>query len=284
MISSTDFNTKFRERLGPLNDKIVNLGLVISGSFVVSNIIDEFDNPEYRTSDIDIAVGYSIEGSTKLEINSDFDRWIVSELGGLLILNSRYQEKSWKYICPKFTLNIINTGKNTSEEIVKYIEDTSDLSICMSTYDGHRVKFFPSLLKKEATITNSHLLFSTFHFTGDLADMNNTFNDFKRVFLLKRKTRQIKYIKRGFTISDVSITDFNRYNANEYFIESDNKERSIRESIKFVVGLLAEKNELTLDDILNGNFLFRFKHEVPILSIHHSLTFEDYPWAIKWMA
>lgn len=283
MISSVDFNAKFEERLGLLNEKIKELGLVISGSFVISTLLDVWKESEYSSSDIDISVGYSIEGSTQLAINSDFDRWIVSELGGLLILNSRYQTKSWKYICPHFTLNIINTGRTTSKEIVKYIEETSDLSICMSTYDGYRTRFFPSLFDRQAIVTNSHLLFSTFHFDGSVVDEEDAFKKFKSIFLLKRKTRQVKYINRGFKIAGVSITDFDRFNANEFSIEADNKERSIRESIKFVVSLISEDDTLTLNDVLKGNFLFRYKHEVPILSIHSSLTIEEYPWVAKWL-
>lgn len=280
MIQTDVYNAKFDEKLGPLANKIRENGFVLGGSSVISTIIGSDNGYEY--SDFDIYVGYECEIVDGISINSDFDRWICSELGGVLVLNSRYQDKSWKYICSKFTINIVNTRKASREEIIEYIHETSDLDICMSTYDGFHARFFESLREMKARVTNSHLLETTFEFLGDESEREAVFQRFKEVFLIKRKTRQYKYASRGFIIDGSEISSFDEYKA-KTFIQSQNlRETSIRDCLRFIAGNVSVGNTKTLADILGRAYLFQYKYETPIISIHHSLDFENYPWASKW--
>lgn len=280
MISTTVHNEKFETKLGVLINKIRDFNFVISGSFVISTILDETSG--YESSDIDLYVGYDYRLIDGVTIDSEFDRWICEILGGILVRNKNYQDKSWKYLCPDFTLNIINTRKSTKEEIIQYIIDTSDLDICMSTYDGYNCRYFPSLLAKKAKITNSHLIETTFEYVGSENDREKSFKSFSDVFIIKRKTRQYKYITRGFDIEESSLSQFDEYKA-RCFIQSQNlKESSIRECLYFIANNVNFRSNITLSDLLNGKPLFPYKYEIPVICIHFLLTYENYSWALKW--
>jgi hypothetical protein len=281
MLTVSCYNEKFEKLLGPINNEIRNKGFILGGSTVISVITDD----EYIGSDFDIYVNYSFK-KKDFNIDSDFDRWIVKELGGVLILNKHYQEKSYKYICPKFTINIIITGKTTREEIIEYIQKTSDLDICMSTYDGFNTRFIPMIFCKKGSVINSNLVEDTFETNLVGRERELCFLKFNKIFEVKRKTRCVKYIQRGFTISGCTLDIFDYHRAtifinNQYYVES-----TIRRCINFIAHQITEFgfDGKSLDDILHGSTLFPFKYEIPIICIHHELTFEFYPWARKWQS
>lgn len=280
MISTSSYNEIFKDKLGKLDKKIKETqGMVMGGSRVMSTILHEQD---YDHSDWDLYVNYPfniING--KLE--SDFDRWVVKELGGVLILNTNYQNKSCKYMCRDFVLNIISTNCNTDLEIIEYIKSTSDLDICTSTYDGFTSKFIPMLLMKKAHIINDHLRETTF-ISNDTMLNGRSKSMFQDVFDKKRSTRQVKYKLRGFEIVGNTLDEFDYKAALSHMLNQNRREDCIYDNLEFVVSTIKNYgSDFTLHDILRGRHLFPFINEIPIISIHLSLDFDSFPWAKYWI-
>lgn len=277
------YNRKLDEKLGPIASKVKELPIVVGGSAVVSTISDD----EYPGSDIDIYVGYKLIRREDKSIASEFDDWIVNELGGVLVMNVNYQDKSYKYICPDITVNIIHTGRETKEDIIQYIHETSDLDICTSTYDGFFARFPCLLLAKQARIINSHLINTTFESQLEGDELLKAYERFSYIFNIKRKTRQYKYIQRGFRISDAHLDDNDEYGASVFISQQTYKEELVRHCLKFVVSKITENTSQngskTLADILKGKQLFNAVNDIPILPVHSPLTFDAYPWARKWI-
>lgn len=277
------YNRLLDEKLGPLADKIRENPMVVGGSTVISIISDD----EYQGSDIDIYVGYKLIRRSNGSVESEFDDWIVNELGGVLVMNVNYQDKSYKYVCPKITINIIHTGKSTKEEIIQYIQDTADLDICTSTYDGFFVRFPCLLLIKQARVINQHLIKTTFdtQMTGD--DLAKTYEKFCYVFNIKRKTRQYKYIQRKFQITGAELDANDECRASIFIANQVHKEEIIRVYLRFVANKVIEnkeqKQDICLNDLLEGKSFFTSQNDVPIFPINSPLTFENYPWARKWI-
>lgn len=272
------YNHKFELRIGPIMEKLKEFEIVIGGSIVLSVINDE----EYPNSDIDIYVGYDIVRREDRSIVHPFNDFIVNEIGGVLTDNISYQNKSYKYICPNITLNIIHTGCKTKEAIIEYIKNTSDLDICTSTFDGYRTIFTISVLTKNASIINKHLLESTFE-CKDENNRNFEFERFKKVFDLKRKTRQIKYINRGFTINGACLDELDYHNANTFITNQIYNEKIVYQTLKFIVDEIKKNvDNKCLNDFFKGREIFHFRNDSPILPINCILNYEFFPWAKKW--
>lgn len=198
---SLKFNHKFCKLLGKLNSKIIKYNLVVSGSFVISTILNEI----YYNSDIDIYVPYKFIQNLDGSIDHPFDKWIVEFLGGVLFLSGSSRDKNlftYKYICPDKTINIINYVSNTKEEMYSYITESSDIDICTCTYDGNVTRFIPSIFEKKARSINQHLIENT--------NFNQEYQPYSpmqhvRAFIIKRKARIIKYTERGFQIETLLI-------------------------------------------------------------------------------
>jgi hypothetical protein len=156
MISTNSYNKKIQQKLNLLNldgldDKLRQYSAEISGSFIPQIILDEY----YEDSDIDIYIYGQNIFKNRLP-DSPFDRWIVSELGGVYFPSRNYLDViSYKYICPNVILNIIHVKK---ENIKQYIYSTSDIDICTSTYDGHTLTYHPNILKRKANSINTHII------------------------------------------------------------------------------------------------------------------------------
>ena len=221
MISTSEYNRRIGNILGPLNKKIRKLKAVISGSFVSSVILDE----KYY-DDIDIYL---------LKYNKEFNEWIVGTMGGIFHQTPSYfgvGKYNYKFICTNKIINIIIVNVSTVEEIKEYIKSTSDLDICTASYDGYKTEFPPCLLIKQAQSINEHLI-SNF----DLSETHNpSYNRFWQIsfinymdnFFRKRKIRIVKYQKRGFKITtklEITENDIRNY---ESFCK---KEERIRKEI-----------------------------------------------------
>lgn len=156
MLSTTEYNAKimcrFTElRLDGLDDKIRENNAVISGSFISQVVHDEY----YEVSDIDIYV-HSTRTNNYPFPKTDFDKWIISHLGGVYFPSgSSHGTSSYKYVCPLVVINIILVKE---DDIKGYIYSTTDIDICKSNYDGHRVTYHPGLLTKQARSINLHLI------------------------------------------------------------------------------------------------------------------------------
>lgn len=280
---TTIYNSKIEKKLGLLAEIIREYPIVVGGSLVISVICDE----DYSGSDIDVYVGYRLVRRENKTINHPFNDFIVDRMGGVLADNINYQNKSYKYICPNVTINIIHTGVETKEDIIKYINDTSDLDICTSTFDGFQTKFTISVLTRKAIVINQHLMETTFETTLTGSSRDEAFEKFKNVFMIKRKTRQYKYMTRGFQISGSILDEVDYYNANSFIINQTYKENIVRDTLKFVVSEIKknikDRTNVCLDDILKGRQIFPFRNDAPIIPVHYSLTYEFFPWAKMWV-
>lgn len=279
---SIEYNSKFEKMLGLLCKFIGNLEFCISGSSVISIILGE----HYDGSDIDFYVGYTPIFREDGSVDHEFEDFIVHNMGGVMVRNLHYQNKSCKYICPHVTLNIIYTGVVTKERIHEYICTTSDLDICTSTYDGEKTIFPISVLTKNASVINEHLIETTFESDLEGEERESAKAKFDSVFLLKRRTRQCKYINRGFKIYGSCLTNYEKYMAETYIDSQTAKEKFVRDTLKFIAeevkkNVFARGNKC-LDDILQNRDIFRYRTDVPIMSIHHDLDYEEYPWARMW--
>lgn len=279
---TTSYNTIFETRLGELDRFIKELPIIVGGSCVVSVVSET----EYPGSDIDVYVGYLLKKRSDGSIDSEFDDFIVHSMGGVIVKNINYQDKSYKYICPNITINVIHTGEKTKSEIIEYINSTADLDICASTYDGFQTFFPISILMKKAKVINEHLMQATFESSLTGSERDAAYAKFCSIFTLKRKTRQYKYAQRGFSIDGSSLDDFDSYNARTFIETQGAKEEYVRSMLRFIASEVKKNIELrgttTLDDILQGRHIFTFRNDVPVFSIHHSLDFEMFPWARAW--
>ena len=276
------YNQKIDEKLGLIADKIREFPIVVGGSLIISVIREE----EYLNSDIDIYVGYNLIRREDRSIDHPFNDFIVNEIGGVMTDNVNYQNKSYKYVCKDVIFNIIHTGCSTKEKIIQYINNTADLDICTSTYDGTEVRFTISILTKLARVINQHLLESTFISTEIGKEREKSFEQFKEVFELKRKTRQFKYISRGFKISGSYLDEVDCYNASTFIANQIHKENLVHQNLRFVADEVKRNvdsgGNMCLSDFLKGRKLFHFRNDAPILSIHSPLTYEFFPWVEKW--
>ncbi len=280
---TSSYNGKLEKQLGILAGFIRDYPIVVGGSAVISAICEV----DFPGSDIDLYVGYKIRRRENLNIDHPFNDFIVEEMGGVLADNVNYQNKSYKYICPNITINIIHTGVETKREIIKYINDTADLDICTSTFDGFETRFTISVLTKNASVINQHLIESTFESTLLGKDREDAFKKFSAIFMIKRKTRQVKYINRGFFIMGTELDEVDYYNATSFISNQEYKESIVRDTLNFVVTEIKKNIESgssnCLDDILKGRHIFPFRNDAPILPIHYSLTYEYFRWAKKWI-
>lgn len=281
MISCTDYTGKFVERIGKLAEKIKTIpACVIGGSSVISVLTD---SDFYHHSDIDLYVNFPLDVSNGItRINNDFCDWIVNELGGVLVLNKSYQNKSCKYYCAEYVLNVISTECTTDEEIVEYIKNTSDLSICQCAFDGERVHYHESVFTGKAEITNNHLRFSTFIPPEDEKERMMALRKFCDVFDIKRRTRQIKYMQRGFTIVGNTYSELDIQVAENFMLNQNNKEDFIYNVLTYICNRISENNLKSLDDVIQNRTLFPYSDEVPIISIHMELIPENFPWVTEW--
>lgn len=212
MLSTSEFNAKIKEELGEIDRWIVENEFIISGSFVVSMIRDDF----YEDSDIDIYVNYPFVLKDKDNVKSEFEEWIVEKLGGVLQQSSYsfVDKRSRKYIIRNGRdINIINVPGETKEGLKDYVRKISDLDICTCSYDGYSVDFNISVITGFAKEINKRT--------------DNFFSDkFKKDYDFKRKLRIMKYFRRGFYIK----TDY-IFSAKFFIKESNylNKQRRNRE-------------------------------------------------------
>lgn len=226
MISTTEFNSRFDEKLGVLADKIREFECVISGSFVISTILNENFN-----GDIDIYVKWdhiTSKGSSFI-IDSDFDRWIVTELGGVYSNNGSYltycdedRRVNYKYYCNNMILNIINVDVDSKERIYEYINNSSDLDICTSTYDGFNTRYIHSILERKAKSINTNLIGRGDKFEPNKEKLDSyvrcfgleiykkTYKSYMNGIIRNRKLRIMKYEMRGFNIETDIVLPINR--------------------------------------------------------------------------
>jgi hypothetical protein len=266
MISSEEYNGVFRERLGPLDDEIRNRKFVIGGSFVVATIRGTND-----FADVDVYVTYAFKSVNRVRVDSEFDDWIVREMGGVLVLNISYPEKSWKYICPNMTVNLIAVSGDPHV----HVRTTSDLDVCTSTYDGYLTRYPPCLLMGVARIINTDLVHTTF------SGPTGTFDDFQRVFNVKRKTRQYKYMQRGFRIINAELSSEDVHSAIVFLNKQHYRESTVRDCLWMIASRVHNESPYCLGDYILGS-VFPFELDVPVLPLHECLTPESYPWAPKW--
>jgi hypothetical protein len=276
------YNPKFEQELGDLDKFLKEMILVLGGSFVNAQICETV----YPGSDLDFYAGYPLKKRDDGSVDSEFDDFIVNSMGGVLIKNINYQDKSYKYICPEITINIIYTGKTSKDEIIEYVNQTSDLDICTSTYDGFLTRFSVAVLTKKASIINEHLIETTFECSAQGSERCVSYAKFHSIFTIKRKTRQYKYSTRGFTILGSTLDSFDEYNAKTFLENQASKEEYIRTMLRFIAAEVQKNTSLhgsaSLHDVLRGRHIFTFRNDAPIISIHHSLDYEMYPWARFW--
>lgn len=280
MISTNYYNSMFEQKLKSLDLKIKENQFVIGGSFTISIILDKY----YQHSDIDIYVDYLIIFRQNGSIDSEFDDWIVNNMGGVLLLvsyNNLEYQSSYKYICPNITLNIISTNCKTKNEIKEYIKQTSDLDICTSTYDGYITDFPEILLTMKANVINQHLI-NNYNFLSDKTKVLKQFNK-------ARRNRQYKYILRGFKIYNyeniVILTDIDKTNTKKFYNKLHKEEIVIRNACLWVAEKIKTLNSniYTLNKILNGISLFKYLNDYPYFDQTLPLTYKNFPWARFWI-
>lgn len=190
MVKTAEFNDSIKNFLEDIDEWIVSNDFIVSGSFVISNILDE----HYDESDIDIYVNYPFVLKDPDNVDSEFEEWLVEKYGAVLRMDNynMLDVRSHKYIIRNFKdINIINLPGKNKDEIKEYIKTTSDLDICTSCYDGFFVEFPISVLMKKAIEINI-----------DHEQIN--YREFKS-YVFKRKLRILKYRNRGFEV----YTNFN---------------------------------------------------------------------------
>lgn len=279
MISTIYYNSMFEQKLKSLDLKIKENQFVIGGSFVISTILDK----NYQYSDINIYVNYSIKFRENGSIDSEFDNWIVNNMGGVLLLishNNLENQSSYKYICPTITLNIISTNFKSKNEIKEYIKQTSDLDICTSTYDGYISEFPETLLTMKANVINQHLI--------NRYDSLTEKTIYLKQFNKARRNRHYKYILRGFEINNheniVILTDFDKTNTKKFYNKLHKEENVIRYACLWIAEKIKTLNSniYTLNKILNEISLFKYLSDYPYFDQTLPLTYKNFSWAKVW--
>lgn len=216
MLSTTNYNTKIDDRLELLFpssnfvNKMKELNFVIGGSFIINTILEE----KWRVGDIDIYCNYNPDENI---YNHPLNIWIINELGGFMDRCYNYfGHLSCDFILKNITINVIYIQNNL--QIQKYIEETSDLTICTSLYNGFFTSYHSDLLNRIATKINSHL-----------KPENNPEDEYN--FIFKRMIRCIKYKLRGFEIENFTYTNENLAQHNSYFIQLEKRRNKIRDKI-----------------------------------------------------
>lgn len=237
LVVTNGYNKKFRKVLGyELNILIKKYDLILSGSAVVAILLGDF----YPGSDFDIYTMIPFKMRNENEIESPFDDEVVSIFGGVLMLSTPYKnfgKINYKYICPNFTINIINVSVNCKFEIYDHISNSTDIDICSSTYDGTIVKFPSGLLKRKAKSVNYDLIneYDNFQIEQGISieEFAQEQERLKLIFIRKRKTRVIKYINRGIDIdTDLDISDHDKYLASIFTFKQDESEYTIRNCLR----------------------------------------------------
>lgn len=227
LVKTTEYNKTIVNRLGKeLNKQIQKYRCVVGGSTVVGGVMKQkrlLRGKNWtidRTTDIDIYVPWFVSNFDSMEIDHDFDRFIVSVLGGVLIFQNDYIgifNNSYKYYTPNRIINIIPCG---NIDLKKYISSISDLDICTSCYDGYYAYVHTGIETLTATPINQHLI-SKFDLTRTRFCRLNSFRrGYDINFHKKRTARAFKYYLRGF-----EIVGFNphrtRKNIDNYGIERE---------------------------------------------------------------
>jgi hypothetical protein len=292
------YNDNFARKLKKLNDIIIKYGLILSGSMVISVILGE----NFKNADFDIYTTNKFKMRNENEVDSLLDDELVATFGGVFMPASQYRnfgKNNYKYICPDFTINIINVNVGCKFEIYDYILKTSDIDICASTYDGKYARFPNSLLERNAKSINKSLI-NEFNFLRrqDFISKREWKLEIKRlkeVFIKKRKTRIIKYMQRNIVIdTDLKISEYDIFQANMHMLKQESNENFIRISLKwfinFVDNTIKSNNRHVL--IFDGITPLTIRIQKSDLLIYHDneavinsqpLNFETLKWGRMWI-
>lgn len=207
LVKTTEYNKAIINRIGEkLNKQIQKYKCVVGGSTVVGAVMKQkrlLRGKNWtidKTTDIDIYVPWLVSNFDSMEIDHDFDRFIVSELGGVLIFQNDYIgifNNSYKYYTPNRIINIIPCYNTNLKD---HISSISDLDICTSCYDGYYAYVHNGIENLTATPINQHLI-SRFDLTRTrFSRINSSKKGYDINFHKKRTARAFKYYLRGFEI------------------------------------------------------------------------------------
>lgn len=245
MICTSEYNSLFERELGILSEKIIKYNMLLSGSSISSIILGLNFHEDY---DIYVTNNYPI-----ITQESEFERWIVETVGGVLTFDGSAKDintKSYKYIIKNGkSINIIFTDKNSLNDIRDYITITSDLDICASTYDGFTVCFPNNLLEMKINCINN----ITFK-SENLKTKKEKINSNKVKF--KRNLRILKYMRRGFEIYPSLIVN-NKLEKN--LLNEKNKNIDLENKLDII-------SEMRYHDVQNTFFLNLKNPYLPLTS------------------
>ena len=290
-ITTTEFNDNFETNFGVLVEIIRKYSLVVSGSSVIATIFQtSFDN-----SDIDVYTCQNFS-LTNGKVNSALDDEIVTQLGGVLVLSAPYHsigKINYKYICPAFTINIINVNVRYKFELYDHIYRSTDLDICASTYNGYEVRYPKNLLEMTANSVNQNLIYEIDKIIfAESVDRESEIQRMKDIFILKRTTRIVKYSERGFEISsDITVSESDRFRAMNFMLKQANSERMLYQMICNVVMFYIQNSKQKLFGIIKSDKLFseRIRTGENIFAIkfkgHNNDEFNElnFPWITAWI-
>ena len=219
-----EYNSEMKMRLGTIDEWIKKKKYLISGSFIISVI----RNINYESSDIDIYVNYPFKMSSSERVESEFEDFIVSELGGVLKVESYtgLDARSHKYIIKNgLDINIINLPNKSKNSMKRYIKTISDLDICSGIYDGYWIDFPLAIITGNATEINQQASF-------------RTSAEYER-YSFKRKLRLYKYLIRGFIIKTSLIFNDDNFEYNRYVYEM--RQKNINDLILSTLDFICDK-------------------------------------------
>lgn len=205
-IFKDNFGYKFLEH-------VINDDCLVSGS-----LLPNFGIGKREFNDIDIYCP---------KICPNLEHYIEEELGGKLIICSDYFDmnnnmiRNVKYVTPYKPINIIYTNCSNSDEIKYYISRISDLTICISWFDGREYWLHPDVLRLVAHPINNKTidqLIDGYEFNSTTE--SRTPEELYQYYIFKRKMRAVKYAELGFVIDmdhTLSKTELERVERSKEF-------------------------------------------------------------------
>ena len=299
-VTSSIYNDAFAKSLGPLDELIRKYSLILAGSSVPANILGD----TYPGSDFDVYTCVRFKMRNENEVDSPFDDEVVAKLGGVLMLAAPYRnfgKHNYKYICPNFTINIINVSVKYKFEIYDHIYKSTDLDICASTYNGFEARFPANLLERKMETINHGLIDEIDKIPKDpemsIEQWDCEKKRLRDIFILKRTSRAVKYIDRKFTLdTNLVIDHYNVYNARIFNRLQTDIEASIHFGLK-CLAILTARNVSTEGDFVliedkTSTITARLKRkeivadiETRVLpgSVYRKLDFDALKWAKVWV-
>lgn len=289
---TVEYNNSFKKCFPWLKSFLRKHNLVLSGSTIPRILRFGFSD-----GDIDIYSCGKFKMSDIESVDSDYDREIVEKFGGVLVLTNIYGEMkkyNYKYVCPRFTINIIKVDCETKEEIYDYIDKSTDIDICSSTFDGHVCRIVPSLLQNKAISINEDLIneIDNLYTEFDEEKRNEVIKKSKETFLKKRITRIVKYESYGFDVkTNYEITNDNRKKSMKFLSFCKFKENKLFQELFEIVKaayqigydktyyIKSENYNLTLRILLGYKY---WDYNQPESENSILITPELFPWISIW--